>query len=67
MWTKQQVLQLTMAEVIAEKFRLHNLRSNYQLQNVDPPEELLADIELLKDEIQAHFEQIQIILSSITD
>ena len=30
---------------------VHSLRSNFQLQNVDPPEEILADIQLLKDEI----------------
>ena len=63
MWTKQQLLQLITAEVIAERLRLHNLKTNYQ--NVDPTEEILADIELLKEEIQAHFEQIQIILNSI--
>ena len=51
--------------LIVKRFRLLNLKSNYQFQNVDPPEELLADSELLKDEIQAHFEQIQIILNSI--
>ena len=66
MWNKQQLLQLTMKEVIAERFKLDSLRSNYLLQIVDSPEELLADIQLLKDEIQAHFELIQIILSSIT-
>ena len=54
MWTKQQLQQFTKPEVVAERFRLHSLRSNYQLQNVDPPQELLADIDLLKDEIQAH-------------
>ena len=48
MWTKQQVLQLTMAEVIAERFRLNDLKANYQHQNVDPPDELLADIQLFR-------------------
>ena len=66
MWTKQQLLQLTTSEAITERFRLHSLRSNYQLQNVDPPQEPLADIDLLKDDIEAHFELKQIILNSIT-
>ena len=52
MWTKQ-LSQLTMAEVIGERYRLHNLRYyNYTLEHIDPPEELLADIEQCKDEIQ---------------
>ena len=49
-----------------ESFRLNDLKAHNRHKNFDPPEELLADIQLLRQEIQAHFELIQIILNSIT-
>ena len=65
MWTKQQLQQLTTMQVFDERFKLNDLKAHNQHQNFVPPE-LLADIQLLRQEIQAHFELIQIILNSIT-
>ena len=43
-----------------------NFKQHDERQNVDLPAELLADLELLNEEIKTHFGLIKIILNSIT-
>ena len=66
MWTKEEVEPLTAMQVIEKHFRLVDLKAHYQCQDLDPPEELLADLQLFRQEIQTNFELIAIILNSIT-
>ena len=49
---------LTTMQVIEKHSRLFDLRAQYRCQNLDPPDELLADIDLLGQVILAHFELI---------
>ena len=48
------MLQPSTSKVIDERFRLNDLKAHYQHQNLDPREELLADIQLFRQDIQAH-------------
>ena len=66
MWTKEGVQQLTTKQVIEKHMRLFEIKEHYQCQNLDPPEELLADLQLFRQKIQTHFELIEIILNSVT-
>ena len=53
-------------KVIEEPLALFQIKQHYERQNVDPPAELLADLELLNEEIKTQFGLIKIILHSIT-
>ena len=66
MWTQQQLRDLTTEKVIEECLALFQIKEHYERQNVNPPAELLADVELFNDEIKAQFELINIILNCIT-
>ena len=46
MWTKKEVKQLTTKQVIEKCMRLFEIKEHYQHQNLDPPQELLADLQL---------------------
>ena len=65
MWTKQELQNLTTMQVIDERFSLNDLKVHCH-QNLDPPEELLADLQLIRQEIQVCFDLIKINLNSIT-
>ena len=45
MWTQEQLRDLTMEKVIEEHLALFQIKQ-HERQNVDPPAELLADLEL---------------------
>ena len=66
MWTQEQLRDLTMEKVIEEQLVLFQIKQHYERQNVDPPAELLADLELLNEEIKTRFGLIKIILNCIT-
>ena len=66
MWTQQQVRDLTTEKVIEEHLALFQIKEQYERQNVNPPAELFADLELFNDETKAQFELIKIILNCIT-
>ena len=66
MWTQQQLRDLTTEKVIEEHLALFQIKEYYKRQNVNPPGELLVDLELFNDEIKARFEFIKIILNCIT-
>ena len=66
MWTQEQLRDLTTEKVIEECLALFQITQHYERQNVDPPAELLADLELLNEEIKTRFGLIKIILNSIT-
>ena len=66
MWTQKQLRDLTTEKVIKEHLALFQIRQHYERQNVDLPAELLADLELLNEEIKTHFGLFKIILNSIT-
>ena len=66
MWTQEQLRDLTTEKVIEERLTLFQIKQNYERQNVDPPAELLADLELLNEEIKTQFGLIKIILNCIT-
>ena len=66
MWTKEEVQELTTKEVIEKCLGLFEIKAHYEHQILDPPDELLADLQLFKQEIQTHFEFIENILNSIT-
>ena len=66
MWTQEQLRDLTMKKVIEEHLALFQIKQHYERQNVDPPAELLADLELLNEEIKTRFGLIKIILNCIT-
>ena len=55
-----------MEKVIGEYLALFQIKQHYKRQNVDPPAELLADLELLNEEIKTRFGLIKIILNCIT-
>ena len=52
MWTQEQLRDLTTEKVIEERLALFQIKQHYERQNVDPPAELLADLELLNEEIK---------------
>ena len=66
MWTQEQLRDLTMEKFIEECLTLFQIKRHYERQNVDPPAELLADLELLNEEIKTRFGLIKIILNCIT-
>ena len=66
MWTQKQLRDLTTQKVIEEHLALFQIKQHYDRQNLVPPAELLADLELFIDEIKARFELIKIILNCIT-
>ena len=70
MLTEQDIIDylhtLTTMQVIEKGSRLSDIKALFQCHNIDPPYELLADIQLIKMEILARFELIEIILNSIT-
>ena len=55
MWTQEQLRDLTTDKVIEECLALFKIKQHYERQNVDPPAELLADLELLNEEIKTQF------------
>ena len=61
MWTKERV-----QEVIEKCLGLFEIKGHNEHQNLDPPDELLADLQLFNQEIETHFGLIKIILNSIT-
>ena len=65
MWTQEQLRDLTTEKVIEEHLTLFQIKQHYEMQNVDPPAELLADLELLNEEIKTQFGLIKIILNCI--
>ena len=65
-WTQEQLRDLTTEKVIEERLALFQIKQHYERQNVDPPAELLTDLELLNEEIKTRFGLIKIILNSIT-
>ena len=66
MWTQEQLRDLTTQKVIEECLALFQIKQHYERQNVDPPAELLADLEVLNEEIKTQFGYIKIIVNSIT-
>ena len=66
MWTQEPLRDLTTKKVIEECLALFQIKQHYERQNVDPPAELLADLELLNEEIKTQFGLIKIILNCIT-
>ena len=64
MWTQEQLRDLTTQKVIEECLALFQIKQHYKSQNVDPP--VLADLELLNEEIKTWFGCIKIIVNSIT-
>ena len=66
MWTQEQLRDLTMEKFIEEHLALFQIKQHYERQNVDPPAELLADLELFNEEIKTQFGVIKIILNCIT-
>ena len=53
MWTQEQLRDLTTQKVIEECLVLFQIKQHYDRQNLDPPAELLAYLELFNDEIKA--------------
>ena len=66
MWTLVKLRDLTTDKVIEEHLALFQIKQHNKRQNVDPPAELLADLELSNEEIKIRFELIKIILNCIT-
>ena len=66
MWTKEQVRELTTENTIEECLGLFQIKVHCERQNLDPPDELLADLQLFNEEIETHFRLIKIILNCIT-
>ena len=66
MWTKEEVQELTTEKVIEKHLGLFKIKEHYECQNLDPPDELLADLQLFNKEIQIFFGLTKIILNSIT-
>ena len=52
MWTQEQLRDLTTEEVIEEHLALFQIKQDYERQMVDPPAELLADLELLNEKLR---------------
>ena len=59
MWTQEQLRDLTMEKAIEGHLALFQIKQHYERQNVDPPAELLADPELLDEEIKTRFRLIK--------
>ena len=53
MWTQQQLRDLTTEKVIEECLALFQIKEHCERQNVNPPAELSADLELFNGEIKA--------------
>ena len=53
MWTQEQLRDLTTQKVIEECLALFQIKQHYDRQNLDPPAELLADLELFNDKVKA--------------
>ena len=66
MWTQEQLRNLTKEKVIEERLALFQIKQHYDRQNLDPPAELLADLELFNVEIKTRFGLIKIIINCIT-
>ena len=66
MWTQEQLRDLTTQKVIEECLALFQIKQHYDRQSLDPPAELLADLELFDEEIKTQFGLIKIILNCIT-
>ena len=45
-WTQEQLRDFTTQKVIYEHFTLFQIKQHYDRQNLEPPAELLADLEL---------------------
>ena len=52
MWTQEQLRDLTTQKVIEECLALFQIKQHYDRQNLDPPAELLANLELFNEEIK---------------
>ena len=50
-WTKEEVQELTTEKVIEKCLGLFEIKVHYKCQNLDPPDELLADIQVFNQEI----------------
>ena len=50
MWTKDQVRELATEKTIEEHLGLFQIKAHYERQNLDPPEELLADLQLFNED-----------------
>ena len=61
MQTKEQVRELTTEKAIQEHLGLFQIKAQYERQNLDPPDELLADLQLFNEEIETRFGFIKII------
>ena len=66
MWTQEQLRDLTTEKVIEELYALFKITQHCERQNVDPPTELLADLDPFNEEIKTPFGLIKIILNCIT-
>ena len=56
MWTQEQLRDLTMEKVIEECLALFQIEQYYVRQNVDPPAELLAGLELLMKKLRPNLD-----------
>ena len=66
MWTQEQLRELTTEKVIEEHLALFQIKQHNESQNVEPPAELLADLELFNEEIKTQFGLTKIVLNCIT-
>ena len=57
---------MTKEKISEERLALLQIKQHYERQNVHTPAELLADLELLNEEIKTRFGLIKIILNCIT-
>ena len=46
MWTKEHVRELTTEKAIEDCLGLFQIKAHYERQNLDPPDKLLADLQL---------------------
>ena len=51
MWTQEQISDLTNEKFIEKHFGLFQIKEHYKRQNLDPPAEGLADLQLFNEEI----------------
>ena len=51
-WTQEQVRDLTTEKLIEEHLGLFQIKQHYERQNLDPPAEFLADLELLMKKLR---------------
>ena len=56
MWTQEQLIDLTIEKVMEEHLALFQIKQHYDGQNLDPPAELLADLELFNEEIKTNLD-----------